>query len=163
MLSALLLSVTYLSGREDFFQLSFGLTFIYLGFGLLLMLCLEVRGLFAGRFASLLEGLGTAFAYLGKHSYSIYLWHAALLQLVAVIIRKRIHVPVPQLAVAVIDIVGSCGLGILLAHIIEFPVLTFRDRIFPALQEVGRLPLSSTTAKGKPDTLGSVTQVEISS
>jgi peptidoglycan/LPS O-acetylase OafA/YrhL len=103
--------------------------------GGLLLLCLEVRGLFTGRIATLLERFGTVSAYLGRHSYSIYLWHAPFLQVVAVIFRKMVRAPVPHFAIAVIEVVGSCVLGVLFARIIEFPVLKFRDRIFPVLQD----------------------------
>jgi len=135
LLSAVLLSVCYFFARDSHVLLAFGLTTLYLGFGGLLVLGLEVRGIFAGATAKFLESLGTAAAYLGRHSYSIYLWHAPFLQVVDVVLRKVIHVPVAPLAVALIKIVGSCALGIVFAHLIEFPVLKFRDRFFPMLQQ----------------------------
>jgi peptidoglycan/LPS O-acetylase OafA/YrhL len=134
-LSALLLSMGYFFARDSHTLLAFGLTTLYLGFGGLLVLGLEVRGIFAGGLAKFLEFLGTAAAYLGRHSYSIYLWHAPFLQVVDVVLRKVIHVPVAPLAVAIVKIVGSCALGIVFAHLIEFPVLKFRDRFFPMLQQ----------------------------
>jgi peptidoglycan/LPS O-acetylase OafA/YrhL len=42
-LSAALLSCCYFFSRDDHFLLTFGLTFLYLGFGGVLLLCLEVR------------------------------------------------------------------------------------------------------------------------
>jgi len=133
--SALLLSASYFFARTDYSQLSFGLTCLYLGFGGLLLLSLEVRGLFAGRIAKLLEGLGTGSTYLGRHSYSIYLWHTPFIQLVAVVLRKVIHVHLAPLTVSLVEIVGCCVVGIVFARLIEFPVLKFRDRFFPMLQQ----------------------------
>lgn len=145
--SAMLLSVSYFFWRDDHFQLSFGLSFLYFGFGGLLMLCLHVRGIFAGRIAKLLEHLGTGAAYLGQHSYSIYLWHAPFIQVVEVILRKVLHWRLPLLTVAIIDVVGSCVLGIALANLIEIPVLKLRDRFFPALQQP---PAGKTTTPLSP-------------
>jgi peptidoglycan/LPS O-acetylase OafA/YrhL len=133
--SAILLSVSYFSARESYFMLSVGLSAIYLGFGGVLLLALEVRGLLAGRIAKILETLGTGAAYLGRHSYSVYLWHTPVLQLIAVIFRKVIHVAVPAFAMSVFEIIACCVVGIFFAHIIEFPVLKFRDRFFPMLQK----------------------------
>jgi peptidoglycan/LPS O-acetylase OafA/YrhL len=133
--SALLLSVCYFFARDSHVLLAFGFTALYLGFGGLLLLSLEVRGIFAGGIAKFLEPLGTAAAYLGRHSYSIYLWHTPFLQVVDVVLRKVIPVPVAPLAVSIVKIVGSCVLGIVFAHLIEFPVLKFRDRFFPMLQQ----------------------------
>jgi len=104
------------------------------------LLSLEVRGLFAGRIAKLLEGFGTGSAYLGRHSYSIYLWHTPFIQLVAVVLRKVIHVHLAPLTVSLVEIVGCCVVGIVFARLIEFPVLKFRDRFFPMLQQ----PAAST-------------------
>jgi peptidoglycan/LPS O-acetylase OafA/YrhL len=134
-LSAVLLSVCYFWARDDHFLLSFGLTSLYLGYGGLLLLCMQIHGLFAGAVARVLEGVGTFFAYIGRHSYSIYLWHTAYLQLVEVTFRKWIPLHVPFVLLAVINVVGACVLGIVFAHAIEFPVLKFRDRFFPTLQK----------------------------
>ena len=133
--SLLLLSMCDIFAHDSHVLLAFGLTALYLGFGGFLLLGLEVRGIFAGRTAKLLKALGTAAAYLGRHSYSIYLWHAPFLQVVDIALRKAIPVPVAPLAVATVKIVGSCALGIIFAHLIEFPVLKFRDRFFPMLQQ----------------------------
>jgi peptidoglycan/LPS O-acetylase OafA/YrhL len=132
--SILLLSVSYFVARESYFMLSFGLTFLYLGFGGILLLALAIRGLFSGKLAKLLEQCGTASAYLGRYSYSIYLWHTPLLQLEAVILRKVVHTQLPAFATALIGVLGSCAVGIFFAHLIEVPVLKLRERFFPALQ-----------------------------
>lgn len=139
-LSAILLSTCYFFDRDSHFLLSVGLTLLYLGFGGLLVLSLEVRNLLKGRVARVAEQLGTGCAFLGKHSYSIYLWHTPLIVAFPVFERKVLHRELPFAALVAIYVVGSCALGIFFANLIEFPVLRFRDRFFPMLQQPGAKP-----------------------
>jgi peptidoglycan/LPS O-acetylase OafA/YrhL len=134
--TAALLSTCYFFGRDDHFLLTFGLTFLYLGFGGLLVLTLEVRNVLSGAVATIAEKIGTVCAFVGMYSYSIYLWHAALLAAVQVFfLRKPGHFNVPGFALLLFDLLVSIALGIFFAKLIEFPVLRFRDRLFPALQQ----------------------------
>ena len=132
-LSVVLLSCCYFFSRDDHFQLMFGLTFLYLGFGGLLILCLEVRNLLPGRLARITEKIGTGCAHVGTYSYSIYLWHAPFLVYVPVFLRKFVHVQPSGMAVTAVFILGCCALGIAMANLIEFPVLKLRDKLFPRL------------------------------
>jgi peptidoglycan/LPS O-acetylase OafA/YrhL len=135
-LTAMLLSTCYFFGRDDHFLLMFGLTFLYLGFGGLLVLTLEVRNVLSGAAATVAAKIGTVCAFVGMYSYSIYLWHAALLAAVHVFfLRKPGHFIVPGIALLLFDLLASIALGIFFAKLIEFPVLRFRDRLFPALQQ----------------------------
>lgn len=149
-LSALLVSVSYFFSRDSHFLLSFGLTFLYLGFGGLLVLSLEVRDLLKGTVARVAGKIGTACTYIGKHSYSIYLWHAPLLVLLPVIERKVLHMQLPFVIALVVKVVGSCVLGIFFAHLVEFPVLKFRDRFFPMLQQPDTPPVPVVTGARAP-------------
>jgi peptidoglycan/LPS O-acetylase OafA/YrhL len=135
LVSAVFLSVCYFFNRDSDFLLFIGLTALYLGYGGVLLLSLQTHGLLSGRTEKLADKLGTATAYLGKHSYSVYLWHVAVLQLIAIVLRKLVHIPIPLFPVAIIGILTSCIVGIFFAHIIEFPVLKLRDRLFPMLQK----------------------------
>jgi peptidoglycan/LPS O-acetylase OafA/YrhL len=135
-LTAVLLSTCYFFGRDDHFLLMFGLTFLYLGFGGLLVLTLEVRNVFSGAAATIAAKSGTVCAFVGMYSYSIYLWHAAVLAAVQVFfLRKPGHSNLPGIALMLFDLLASIALGILFARLIEFPVLRFRDRLFPRLQQ----------------------------
>ena len=68
-----LLSTSFIFPGTGRFYLVFGPTFLYLGFGGLLLLSLYVRGVLPPRFAGPLGKLGTAAAFVGLYSYSIYL------------------------------------------------------------------------------------------
>jgi peptidoglycan/LPS O-acetylase OafA/YrhL len=133
-LSMALLSSCYFFTRDDHFQLSFGLTFLYLGFGGLLILCLEVRNVLKGTVAKITQRIGAACAFVGTYSYSIYLWHAPFQVNVPAFLRKFVHLEMPELTSIGFYVWGSCILGIAMAKLIEFPVLRIRDRYFPRLQ-----------------------------
>jgi peptidoglycan/LPS O-acetylase OafA/YrhL len=133
-LSVAALSSCYFFTRDDDFQLSLGLTLLYLGFGGLLILCLEVRDVFKGRTARIIQKIGTACAFVGTYSYSIYLWHAPFQVNVPVFLREFIHLKTSGLASTGFYVWGSCILGIAMAKLIEIPVLRIRDRYFPRLR-----------------------------
>ena len=137
-LSAALLSTCFFFSRDDQFLLAFGLTFLYLGFGGLLILSLEVHNVLQGGVARVMEQVGTGCSYVGAHSYSIYLWHSAVLVYIPVFLRKVVHMQLPSgVAISGVYILGCCALGIAMANLIEFPVLKIRDRFFPRLRNSG--------------------------
>jgi peptidoglycan/LPS O-acetylase OafA/YrhL len=132
--SVALLSSCYFFTRDDHFQLSLGLTLLYLGFGGLLILCLEVRDVLKGRVARIAEKIGTACAFIGTYSYSIYLWHTPFQVNFPVFLRKFAHLEMSGLRSIGFYVWGSCILGIAMAKLIEFPVLRIRDRYYPRLR-----------------------------
>lgn len=69
-----------------------GLTFLYLGFGGLLILCLAVRNVLPGKVTRFAAKIGTGCAYVGTHSYSIYLRNTAFLLYVPLFLRKFMHI-----------------------------------------------------------------------
>jgi peptidoglycan/LPS O-acetylase OafA/YrhL len=142
-LTAALLSCCFIYTRDDRFLLTYGLTFLYLGFGLLLMLTMYVRDVLSGPAAAAAARIGELCAYIGMYSYSIYLWHFMFIEAVQIFLRKHIlHTAfeVPRSVLLAIYLIGSITLGVVLARLVEFPVLRIRDRIFPAIQR--RPPVS---------------------
>jgi len=115
------------------FIYTFGLTLLYLGSGALLI---------AGIATTLPDNRGARFvAYIGSHSYSIYLWHLAV-ALWAIPLFARAageHWNWPLYAVTYVT--GSLAVGITMALLIEFPTLRIRDRCFPSRAR----PLSIST------------------
>ena len=71
-----------------------------------------------------------ALGYVGAHSYSIYLWHAAVGMLADLILRRHFGLPLWIHHLACLT--GSIVVGIVMAKLIELPVLRVRDRFFPS-------------------------------
>ncbi len=106
------------------FIFTYGLTLFYLGSGCLLVAALGMR--------SPTSRLGKAVAYVGSHSYSIYLWHFAVATWGTVAMSRLFGSHYNWYLYAFLYLFGSIGLGIALANLIEIPILRLRDRLFPS-------------------------------
>jgi len=98
----------------------FGLTGFYLAGGCLVVGALglpEPKGKFSG-----------TIAYIGSHSYSIYLWHMPVMVCGVALLPDYVGWG----SRTVIYLAGSIAFGIAMALLIEFPLLRLRDRIFPS-------------------------------
>jgi peptidoglycan/LPS O-acetylase OafA/YrhL len=71
-------------------------------------------------------------AKIGMDSYSIYLWHAAALMLVAEPLRRIIPQAGNWYFYAMIYIGSSLALGMTMSKLVEWPILRIRDRYFPS-------------------------------
>jgi len=132
-ITALLISCCFAFPAESPFMQSFGFTFVYLGFGGLLVLSLTARGpdeSYAGLSAACSK-IGDVLAFVGMYSYSIYLWHIPVVVFGLRGIRALSPVTLSEASLTYIYITISITFGILMAHIIEFPALQLRDRLFP--------------------------------
>jgi peptidoglycan/LPS O-acetylase OafA/YrhL len=129
--AAALISPCFFFGATSRFMVTAGFTLLYLGFGIILMVSLQIRGLFRGASAWALERIGRAFAFVGMYSYSIYIWHIGIHSWLPGIIRRATFYKIDLRHSDVFYIVASITLGILASRLIEYPVLRIRDRIFP--------------------------------
>jgi peptidoglycan/LPS O-acetylase OafA/YrhL len=102
-----------------------GYTLLYLGYGGMLIFALTQA---AVPFLWL-QWLGRAIARLGAYSYSIYLWHVAISGWVMPSIIRVL--PASALLTIVVYVAGACLGGVVMARLVEFPVLALRDRLFP--------------------------------
>jgi len=119
--------------EESRFMLSFGLTLVQLGFGGVLVLSLYAQLPTTATFWSALgRRAGNVFAYVGEYSYSIYLWHVAIVAHVLGVIVAAVPVHLGPAMQTVIYVALSIGIGILMARIVEFPALALRNRLFPS-------------------------------
>jgi peptidoglycan/LPS O-acetylase OafA/YrhL len=94
-------------------------------------LCLYVRGVLPPRLAGPAEKVGTAAAFVGLYSYSIYLWQGIIGVYAIRGMEKYLHIELTGLPLFAWYFFGCVIFGIVLARLIEFPVLKLRDRFFP--------------------------------
>src|SRR5262249_21124499 len=115
---------------QSFYLHTLGLSLTYLGFGMILLVCLYWPS-GGGRY---LRWPVTVLARVGFYSYSIYLWHFFAKWWALMLARSTFAggKPLPYLAELGIYILASIVVGIALAWMIELPFLRWRDRLFPS-------------------------------
>lgn len=113
-----------------------GLTSMYLGFGLLLVLSLHVHRILPKVIRRPISNLGSALAYAGTYSYSIYLWHLPVKAWGLTFLEKILHVKLGLWTGDCFYVAGSLALGIVMSQVLEFPILRLRDRMFPTRLQV---------------------------
>jgi peptidoglycan/LPS O-acetylase OafA/YrhL len=101
-----------------------GFTLCYLGAGMILLALIG--------YEPKPTPLPLLVAFLGSLSYSIYLWHMPA-EITAKAIQRRLGAEDGHwFLYAAVYMIGAIVLGIVMAQIIELPVLKLRDRFFPS-------------------------------
>lgn len=119
------------------FVKTFGYSFLALGYGCILMAVVTtepgvgILGRVVGSRAS------RVLAWVGLWSYSIYIWHVELTDLLSYLAAKwggaeAVWTLPWRYSYCVIYLVASVAVGSLLGHLIEKPALAWRDRFFPS-------------------------------
>jgi peptidoglycan/LPS O-acetylase OafA/YrhL len=117
-----------------------GFTLNYLGYGCILIACVDARSGILGR--TLASPLARVMALIGFYSYSIYLWHElAREQIVDHLHSIDRYGAMMYFLMTAIDIVLAIALGFISAKLIEQPFLMLRDRIFPSHTPAGPVAL----------------------
>jgi peptidoglycan/LPS O-acetylase OafA/YrhL len=129
--SAVLLSFAYPYSRDSRFFATFGYSFIYLGFAGILLLSLYVHGICSGKLARVMELAGSAAAFVGMYSYSIYLWHGPVAAWLPGLMRRTLGFPTGRYGRFAVYLVGSLVTGTVMSKLVEYPILRLRDRILP--------------------------------
>ncbi len=106
----------------------FGFMLVYVGAGCLLIAALSLDHF---RRPAWLEWL----AWLGKHSYSVYLWHMLVLAGVRPLLGPISSSFGNYLLKELIFVAASWTIGIIMARLIEFPMLRLRDKWFPGREQ----------------------------
>jgi len=136
LLAAVLLSPAVLLPQRSKLMLTAGITSLYLGFGIILMLSLHIREVLPPLIARPCAALGNVCASIGMYSYSIYLWHWPVRTWGFALIRRILHLQLSPLLGFVIYVSASILLGASLSRFVEYPILKVRDRILPATASV---------------------------
>jgi peptidoglycan/LPS O-acetylase OafA/YrhL len=121
---------------QNRFMLTIGLTMLYLGFGIALVLSLHVKNVVPASVEAPLKWLGTGLAFIGVYSYSIYLWHTDIMAYGAHVVRKLTHYQLHGSLLEAFYFPAAIAFGIVMSRLIEQPCLKLRDRIFPSMQSV---------------------------
>jgi peptidoglycan/LPS O-acetylase OafA/YrhL len=147
--SAVLISFAYLYERDNKFFATFGYSLVYLGFGGVLLLSLYTRGILSGKLAQVTELVGSAAAYVGVYSYSIYLWHGPTGAWLPGLFRRILGHPTGSFGRFAVYFVGSLVVGIVMSKLVEYPILHLRDRILPTSDIVPVAELVGTSIQAK--------------
>jgi peptidoglycan/LPS O-acetylase OafA/YrhL len=132
----LLGSSLFLGSSSSFYIHTFGFMQFYLGAAAILagvLMCEIPR-----------NRLTTALAAIGAYSYSIYLWHMALMYWAMPSLRS---LEIPWGLRTAIYMLGALIIGVAMAKILELPILRLRDRKFPS-RSTGLQIASSTVNIG---------------
>lgn len=144
---ALLLPPFVLDLKDSPWIYSYGMMTNYLGAVALLcaMLAIQPR---AGL-------LSRAVAAVGRHSYSIYLWHSSayriMLGLITGVYLTKPDWPVPYALHMAMFLAVSIGFGIVMSFLVEVPTLKLRDKLSPRRSgELKPIDVRETTAQPAP-------------
>jgi len=110
------------------FIYTYGFMLFYVGFGLLLSVSLVWHPPQSGPFHTLLRGI----AFIGAHSYAIYLWHMPVKCWGPLYAQRWFHLKESPWGDLLIYLIASLVVGVLLSMALEFPMLRLRDRLFPS-------------------------------
>ncbi len=108
------------------FMLTYGLTFTYIGFGLLVVL-IVVYADSAGMVKISQLVLVRQMANVGFYSYSIYLWHMFVIRFCSLLQKKLTFIH--NSVFVILTFALAIAVGIVMAKLVELPALKLRDKI----------------------------------
>jgi peptidoglycan/LPS O-acetylase OafA/YrhL len=131
---ALISPMAFIDQLNSPFVYTVGFTMLYVGYGCILLAFVHTKpgdGLLGKAMRSPFAAI---LAWIGVFSYSIYLWQSEVAQQFTM--RLLPHLPQKPVSLlwlitTVLDIAGAILFGALMAKLIEMPVLSLRERLFP--------------------------------
>jgi peptidoglycan/LPS O-acetylase OafA/YrhL len=124
--AALIVPCLFVQVEDNFLMSTVGLSALYVGFGGALVVVMKWPSAATPQ-AGLLDKFFRALGYVGRHSYSIYLWHLPIME----VTRKALPHARDQVVFVIYSTI-SVAVGIAMAKLIEGPSLRLRDRLLPA-------------------------------
>ena len=118
-----LISPSLIYEETSNFMLIPGFTMMYMGFGCLLLFTLYHPWKTKNKALNRVSG---ALAYIGQNSYSVYLWHYPVM----VILEKLLPKSTNYYLVIILQNIAGLATGLIMAKLIEMPVLKMRDKFF---------------------------------
>jgi peptidoglycan/LPS O-acetylase OafA/YrhL len=113
--------------EENPFMYTVGFTFLYLAFGNVIML----MRVWDSRVRDVLMEHLRWFVVLGRHSYSIYLWHLSV-YIWAITLLRSLTGGSYFVVEVIVYMVGAVVVGTGMSMLVEQPVLRLRDKVFPS-------------------------------
>jgi peptidoglycan/LPS O-acetylase OafA/YrhL len=128
---------------RPFWFRTIGLGLTFLGSGAFLIAAVHTH---ASQLPSLGIQLARVISWIGIYSYAIYLWHITIIGIVDGQLGSKLASGLPTnlgwLVRVGLIVVSTCLIGALLSRLVEWPVLSMRDRWFPAQVATPPLPNS---------------------
>jgi peptidoglycan/LPS O-acetylase OafA/YrhL len=115
-----------LIGSLAFLSFTLTATLLYLSFGAILLASLNSERL--SSFGD--TKAGRAMAFFGRHSYSIYLWHAPVKVVSARLFNMSDPWPYLMFRMNLLYLILSLIAGVVAAKLIEIPFLRLREKIY---------------------------------
>jgi peptidoglycan/LPS O-acetylase OafA/YrhL len=123
---AILLCPAFLLRTDNLFMLTAGFNLLHIAFAIAILFLISEKGekMLFGNPVS--RGLSSLFCRIGVYSYSIYLWHLPVQNL----LLRTVH---DVRVESVIYIVTAIASGVIASLIVEAPMLRLRDKYFPKI------------------------------
>ena len=129
--AVLCLSCMFFADLTSMFMSTVGLSLTYLGFGIILITFIQLEGQLHAASRGWMHFLIKPLALVGAYSYSIYLWHLAVL----VYLVEPFLIPLNEKLAFSVYFAGSIFVGVVTSKMFEKPFLKLREKMFPMFKK----------------------------